>query len=41
VIVRDLVFLALMVGFFALATLFLRACQAVVGAGADLDEHER
>jgi hypothetical protein len=39
--VRDLVFLALVVGFFAIATVFVRACRAVVGAGSDLEERER
>jgi hypothetical protein len=39
--VRDLVFLALVVGFFAIATLFVWACRAVVDAGSDLEERER
>jgi hypothetical protein len=39
--VWDLVFLALAVGFFAVATLFVRACQVVVGAGSNLEEREK
>lgn len=32
--VRDLVFIALVVGFFVVATLIIRACDAVVGPGS-------
>jgi hypothetical protein len=39
--VRDLVFLALVVGFFAIATVFVRACQAIAGAGSDVEEREK
>jgi hypothetical protein len=39
--VRDLVFLALVVGFFVVATLFVRACRAVVGVGSDLEDRQR
>jgi hypothetical protein len=36
--VRDLASLALVVGFFAIATLFARACHVVVGVGSDVEE---
>jgi hypothetical protein len=35
--VRDLVFIVSVVGFFALAILFIRACEAIVGPGSELD----
>jgi hypothetical protein len=38
VIVLDLVFLALVVGFFALAAVFVRACRAIVGPASGVDE---
>jgi len=37
--VRDIVFLLIVVGFFLLAALFVRACDAIVGpAEEDVDE---
>jgi len=30
--VRDILFLAVVVGFFALAVLFVRACELIVGS---------
>jgi hypothetical protein len=35
--VRDIVFLALVVGFFASAVLFVRACELILGRGALLE----
>ena len=40
-VVRDLVFVVLVVGFFALAVLFVRACELVVGEPAPLEEAAR
>ncbi len=37
---RDLVFVAVGIAFFALATLFVTACERIVGR-ALLDEHDR
>jgi hypothetical protein len=39
--VRDIVFVALAVGFFAVATLFVHACNVVVGPGSGADEELR
>jgi hypothetical protein len=39
--VRDLVFFVLAVGFFALAVLFVRACQRVVGEPSALEEQPK
>lgn len=40
--VRDVVFMAIVVGFFAVATLFVRGCDLVVGPNSDTDaEHLR
>jgi hypothetical protein len=36
--VRDLVFIALVVGFFAVAILFVRACELVAGSGSGAGE---
>lgn len=35
---RDVLFVLVVIGFFALATLYVRACAAVVGADADASE---
>jgi len=35
---RDLIFPALVVGFFAIAVTFVRACELLVGRRAALDE---
>ena len=37
---RDLVFIAVVIAFFAVATLFVAACERIVG-GAPLDEQSR
>jgi hypothetical protein len=39
--VRDLVFVLLAVGFFALAVLFVRACELIVGEPAPLVERPK
>lgn len=39
--VRDLVFLVLAVGFFALAVLFVGACELIVGEPAPLEEQPK
>jgi hypothetical protein len=36
--VRDLVFLTLVVGFFAIAVIFVRACELVLGQRGALEE---
>jgi hypothetical protein len=36
--VRDLIFVLGVVGFFAAAVLFVRACELVVGLGSTLEE---
>ena len=38
---RDLVFVLLAVGFFALALLFVRACERIVGEPAPLEERPK
>jgi hypothetical protein len=35
--VRDLVFIALVTAFFALATLFVAGCERIVGASEDAE----
>ena len=37
---RDVVFIAAVIAFFALATLFVAACERIVG-GAPIDEQSR
>ena len=37
---RDLFFIALVIGFFAIATLFVAGCERIVGRTA-VDDHER
>jgi hypothetical protein len=39
--VRDLIFVLGVVGFFAAAVLFVRACELVVGPGAALEEQRQ
>jgi len=36
--VRDVIFLLGVLGFFAVAVLFVRACELVVGPGSPLEE---
>jgi hypothetical protein len=36
--VRDLIFIALVAGFFAVASLFIRACELIVGRGSPTGE---
>jgi hypothetical protein len=38
---RDLVFVAVVVAFFAIAALFVIACQRVLRAGTDAEARER
>jgi hypothetical protein len=38
---RDLVFVLGVIGFFAAAVLFVRACDLVVGPGSALDEQRQ
>jgi hypothetical protein len=38
---RDLVFFLLAVGFFALAVLFVRACELIVGEAPALEEQPK
>lgn len=35
---RDIVFLALVVGFFALALIFVRACDLILGRSAGFEQ---
>jgi hypothetical protein len=37
-VVRDIISVLGVVGFFAVAVLFVRACELVVGSGAALEE---
>jgi hypothetical protein len=39
--VRDVVFIAVVVAFFAIAALFVVACQRLLGAGTDTEARER
>jgi hypothetical protein len=39
--VRDLIFVLGVIGFFAAAVLFVRACELVVGPGSTLEQQER
>jgi hypothetical protein len=39
--VRDLLFIAVVVAFFAIAALFVAACQRLLGTGADAETRER
>jgi hypothetical protein len=38
---RDLLFVLLVLGFFAVAVLFVRACELVVGARQAVEEERR
>jgi hypothetical protein len=39
--VRDFIFVLGVFGFFAVAVLFVRACELVVGAGSALEEQRQ
>jgi hypothetical protein len=39
--VRDLLFIAVVVAFFAIAGLFVVVCQRLLGTGADTETRER
>jgi hypothetical protein len=39
--VRDLVFIAVVVAFFAIAALFVVACERLLGTGTDTEARER
>jgi hypothetical protein len=34
---RDILFIAVVIGFFALAVLFVRACELIVGSSAGVE----
>lgn len=38
-VVRDAIFVLGVLGFFAVAVLFVRGCELVVGLGSALEEH--
>ena len=38
---RDLIFLAVVLGFFAVAVLFVRACELILGARQGVEEARR
>jgi hypothetical protein len=39
--VRDIVFIALVLGFFSIAALFVRGCDFLVGPASDADAEQR
>jgi hypothetical protein len=36
-VMRDILFIAAVIGFFAIAVLFVRACELIVGPAAGID----